>query len=89
MSRIGKQPIPIPDKVQVHIDGSDVTVKGPKGELHHSFPVDITIAQEKNEIVVTRPTDNRQHRALHGMTLRSDCQYGIGREHRLSAQPGD
>lgn len=68
MSRIGKQPIPIPDKVQIHIDGSDVTVKGPKGELHHSFPVDITIAQEENEIVVTRPTDNRQHRALHGMT---------------------
>ncbi|RPH75333.1 50S ribosomal protein L6 [bacterium] len=68
MSRIGKQPVPIPDKVQVHIDGSDVTVKGPKGELYHSFPVDITIAQEENEIVVTRPTDNRQHRALHGMT---------------------
>jgi len=68
VSRIGKQPIPIPDKVQVTIDGSDVAVKGPKGELSHRFPVDITIKQEDDLIVVTRPTDMRQHRALHGMT---------------------
>jgi large subunit ribosomal protein L6 len=68
MSRIGKQPIPLPDKVQVNIDGSDVTVKGPKGELHHKFPVDITIQQEDGQIVLTRPTDQRHHRALHGMS---------------------
>ncbi len=68
MSRIGKQPVPIPNKVQVNIDGSEVTVKGPKGELYHKFPVEMTITQENGEIVVTRPTDQRQHRALHGMT---------------------
>ena len=68
MSRIGNKPIPIPDKVQVNIDGSEVTVKGPKGELYSRFPVDIAIQQEEGDIVVTRPTDQRHHRALHGMT---------------------
>lgn len=68
MSRIGKKPIPIPDKVQVTLDGSAVTVKGPKGELHHTFPADIVIEQADGQIVVTRPSDMRQHRALHGMT---------------------
>jgi len=68
VSRIGKKPIPIPDKVQVTIDGSLVTVKGPKGELSHRFPVDMTIKQEDGQIVVERPTDQKRHRALHGMT---------------------
>lgn len=68
MSRIGKQPIPIPEKVQVSIDGSEVTVKGPKGELYHRFPVSMNIAQDEGVITVHRPTDQRQHRALHGMT---------------------
>jgi len=68
VSRIGKQPIPIPDKVQVTIDCTAVTVKGPKGELFHKFPVEMTIQQQDGEIVVTRPTDQRHHRALHGMT---------------------
>jgi large subunit ribosomal protein L6 len=68
VSRIGKKPVPIPDKVQVHIDGSEVTVKGPKGELSHRFPPDIAIRQEDRQVIVTRPTDERLHRALHGMT---------------------
>jgi large subunit ribosomal protein L6 len=68
VSRIGKKPIPIPGKVQVNIDGSDITVKGPKGELSFKFPVDMKIAQEDGQIVVSRPTDLRHHRALHGMT---------------------
>lgn len=68
MSRIGKKPIPLPDKVQVNIDGSEVTVKGPKGEMYNRFPVEITIKEEDGNLVVTRPTDQRQHRALHGMT---------------------
>ncbi len=67
MSRIGKKPIPIPGKVQVTIDGSDVTVKGPKGELSHTFPSAISIAQDGGQVVVTRPSDEREHRALHGM----------------------
>lgn len=68
MSRIGKKPIPIPDKVQVAIDGSQVTVKGPKGELRHTFPAEMIIQQEDGQIVIERPSDQRQHRAFHGMT---------------------
>jgi large subunit ribosomal protein L6 len=67
VSRIGKKPIPIPNKVQVTLDGSAVTVKGPKGELSHKFPTDISIAQEDGQVVVTRPTDQKRHRAMHGM----------------------
>ncbi len=68
MSRIGKKPIPIPDKVQVTIDGSEVTVKGPKGELRQQFSPAMIIKQEAGQLVVERPTDQRQHRALHGLT---------------------
>jgi large subunit ribosomal protein L6 len=68
VSRIGKQPIPIPDKVQVTIDGSSVAVKGPKGELSFKFSPDITIAQEDKNIVISRPSDEQKHRALHGTT---------------------
>ncbi|RPJ02484.1 MAG: 50S ribosomal protein L6 [Chloroflexi bacterium] len=68
MSRIGRKPIPIPNKVQVTIDGSAVTVKGPKGELHHEFPPEIGIQQEGAQVLVSRPTDQQRHRALHGMT---------------------
>jgi large subunit ribosomal protein L6 len=68
MSRIGKKPIPIPDKVQVDIQGSQVTVKGPKGELSHAFHPDISIVREEGVLQVTRPTDQRTHRALHGLS---------------------
>ena len=67
MSRIGKKPVPIPNKVQVTLDGSAVTVKGPKGELFHKFPTDISIAQDGGQVIVTRPTDQKHHRAMHGM----------------------
>ena len=68
MSRIGRMPIEIPAGVDVKINGTEVTVKGPKGELKDSFHQDITIAVEGNVINVTRPTDNKEHRALHGLT---------------------
>lgn len=68
MSRIGKKPIPLPKGVTVTIDGSEVTVKGPKGQLRQSFNPDISIKQEDGHVVVTRPTDQRHHRALHGLT---------------------
>jgi len=68
MSRIGKQPIAIPSGVEVTLDGSHVTVKGPRGTLEHDAPADITIAREGDEIVVTRPDDEREHRSLHGLT---------------------
>lgn len=68
MSRIGKKPIAIPAGVEVKINGSEVTVKGPKGELKDTFNAQISIVMENNEIVVSRPTDNKEHRALHGLT---------------------
>ena len=68
MSRIGKQPIPVPAGVEVNIDGSTVKVKGPKGELTQSFSDEMNISMDEGQIVVTRPSDERQHRSLHGLT---------------------
>lgn len=68
MSRIGLKPIPLPDKVQVDIRGSHVTVKGPRGELSRSFHPDMEIAMESGILAVHRPTDQRHHKALHGLT---------------------
>ena len=68
MSRIGKRPIPVPAGVTVAINGSMVVVKGPKGELSRALPTDITIAQEGTDLVVTRPSDEERHKALHGLS---------------------
>jgi large subunit ribosomal protein L6 len=68
MSRVGKQPIPVPSGVDVSIDGARVTVKGPKGTLEHVAPGAITLSREGDDIVVTRPDDQREHRSLHGLT---------------------
>lgn len=68
MSRIGRKPIAIPAGVEVKVDGSVVTVKGPKGTLTNTFKPDMAIAVEGNEVVVTRPSDNKEHRSLHGLT---------------------
>ena len=68
MSRIGKRPIPVPAGVTVAIDGSKVTVKGPKGELTRVLPTDIIISQEGSDILVKRPSDEERHKALHGLT---------------------
>jgi large subunit ribosomal protein L6 len=68
MSRVGKKPIEIPTGVTVTLNNNTVTVRGPKGELTRSFNPDITILVEENIITITRPTDNKEHRALHGTT---------------------
>jgi large subunit ribosomal protein L6 len=68
MSRIGKAPIQLPDRVQVDIRGNHVTVKGPKGELSRSFDSDMEIVLEDGTLIVRRPTDQRLHRAMHGLT---------------------
>jgi large subunit ribosomal protein L6 len=68
MSRIGKKPITVPAKVTVAIDGQKVTVKGPKGELSHEVHPDIKVKQEDSTVLVERPSDEREHRALHGLT---------------------
>ncbi len=69
MSRIGKQPIAVPKSVKITIeDGNRVTVKGPLGELSETFAAAMTVAVEGEQLTVTRPSDNREHRALHGLT---------------------
>lgn len=68
MSRVGKLPIPLPQGVTVDIQESKVTVKGSKGELHRSFHPAMSIALEDGNIVVSRPSDQKVYRALHGLT---------------------
>ena len=68
MSRIGRKPISVPGGVDVKIDGNSVTVKGPKGTLSNSFNPEIGISMADGAISVTRPSDNKDHRSLHGLT---------------------
>jgi large subunit ribosomal protein L6 len=68
VSRIGKQPIALPEGVTVSISQGEVRVNGPKGELSERIPHDITVAHEDTQLIVTRPTDRPNHRALHGLT---------------------
>ncbi len=67
MSRIGKAPIVIPAGVTVQVKDNVVTVKGPKGELMQEVHPDITVKVEDGHVVLTRPTDDREHRAMHGL----------------------
>src|ERR1700704_345375 len=90
MSRIGRQPIPVPAGVSVAIEPESVSVKGPKGELSERIPRDIDVVQEGEQLLVSRPTDRGQHRALHGLTrsLVANMVQGVttGYEKRLEIQ---
>jgi large subunit ribosomal protein L6 len=90
VSRIGKQPISLPDGVEVTIEPELVKVKGPKGELQERVARDIGVEQQNGEIVVSRPTDRGEHRALHGLTrsLIANMVEGVtnGYEKRLEIQ---
>ena len=68
MSRIGKLPVAVPAGVTVTQNGNSITVKGPRGELSRSLPQVITVSQEDGQLVATRPSDDPQHKALHGLT---------------------
>ena len=68
MSRVGKMPIAVPTGVTVNITGESVTVKGPKGELSRSLPAEMLVNLEGNTLTVTRPSENKKHRAYHGLT---------------------
>jgi len=68
MSRIGKKPVPIPKGVTVTLDGSKITVKGPKGELHRSLPGAMLVSMKDNEVIIQRPSEENEHKALHGLT---------------------
>jgi len=90
MSRIGRQPIPVPAGVSVAIEPERVTVNGPKGELSERVPRDISVERVDDELRVTRPTDRGEHRALHGLTrsLVANMVTGVtdGFEKRLEIQ---
>ena len=68
MSRIGRAPITVPAGVEVTLNGNHITVKGPKGTLERDFAPSISVAQENGVLTVTRATDNKQDRSLHGLT---------------------
>jgi large subunit ribosomal protein L6 len=82
MSRIGKSPIPVPSGVDVTIAGRHITVKGPKGTLERDLPGVITVRQEGDELVVERPDDERQNRAMHGLvrSLVNNMVVGVHQE---------
>ena len=67
MSRVGKSPIPVPGGVDVAISGAHITIKGPKGTLERDIPGVITVRQDGETLVVERPDDERQNRAMHGL----------------------
>lgn len=79
MSRIGKQPIPVPPGVDINIDGTAVRIKGPKGQLERELHRDMIIKHEEGQLVVERPSDNKLHRSLHGLTrtLLSNMVVGV------------
>ena len=68
MSRVGRMPIPVPDGVVVKIDQNEVTVTGPRGELSRRFHPDMSITLDNSVLTVSRPSDDRVHRSLHGLT---------------------
>jgi large subunit ribosomal protein L6 len=90
MSRIGKQPIPVPDGVTVEVEPERVRVKGPKGELSERVSRELRIEQADGELTVARPSDRGEHRALHGLTrsLIFNMVQGVteGYEKRLEIQ---
>ena len=90
MSRIGRQPIPLPAGVTVAIEPETVRVNGPKGELSERIHKDIDVTQDGEQLVVSRPTDRGEHRALHGLTrsLVANMVHGVtdGYEKRLEIQ---
>jgi large subunit ribosomal protein L6 len=90
MSRIGKQPIPVPETVTVSVEPEVVRVSGPRGELQERVSRELTIEQADGELLVKRPTDRGEHRALHGLTrsLIANMVQGVteGFEKRLEIQ---
>ena len=90
MSRIGRQPISVPEGVVVSIEPGIVRVNGPKGELSERVANDISVEQEDDQVIVKRPTDRGEHRALHGLTrsLIANMVHGVtdGYEKRLQIQ---
>ena len=88
MSRIGKLPVSIPAGVTVTVNGNVITAKGPKGELSQKFDAEITVAVEENEVIVSRPTDQKRHRAMHGLyrSLISNLLEGVSKGYEINLE---
>ncbi|MYE27182.1 MAG: 50S ribosomal protein L6 [Chloroflexi bacterium] len=88
MSRVGQQPVQLPEKVTAQIDRNTVTIAGPKGELRLDFNPDLTIRQENGSVIVERPSDLRHHKALHGLTraLVSNMVEGVSQGFRKTLE---
>ncbi|MEM6722660.1 MAG: 50S ribosomal protein L6 [Bacteroidota bacterium] len=89
MSRIGKAPVEIPEKVTIEVaDNNVVTVKGPKGELTQKIDADLTVKIEEGELVVERPTDQKRHRAMHGLyrSLIQNMVIGVSQGYTLELE---
>ncbi|MBS1530144.1 MAG: 50S ribosomal protein L6, partial [Bacteroidetes bacterium] len=89
MSRIGKAPIAIPSGVTITVsDANVVTVKGPKGELHQAVDSDIAVAQEDGHLLVQRPSDQKRHKALHGLyrALLNNMVVGVTQGYKLEQE---
>ena len=84
MSRVGKAPIPVPKGVEISISGAHVTVKGPKGTLERDIPGEITVREDEGQLLVERPNDERQNRALHGLvrSLVNNMVVGVSEGYR-------
>jgi large subunit ribosomal protein L6 len=88
MSRIGKNPIPFPAKVEISVKGTEITVKGPKGTLKQEINADITVAVEGSNIIVSRPTEQKRHKALHGLyrALIANMVKGVSEGYKLDLE---
>ena len=88
MSRVGKQPVALPDKVSASIKRNSVTISGPKGKLSRDFDPSMDIRQENGAIVIERPSDQRHHKALHGLTraLLANMVEGVSQGYRKTLQ---
>ena len=88
MSRIGKKPIALPDKVSVSVSGNTVSVKGPKGELSQTIDPDIEVSIEDGVVSVSRPTEQKRHKALHGLyrALLNNMVVGVSEGYKISLE---
>ncbi|MFN3316839.1 MAG: 50S ribosomal protein L6, partial [Raineya sp.] len=88
MSRIGKKPIALPNKVSVSVSGNTVSVKGPKGELSQTIDPDIKVSVEDGVLSVERPTEQKRHKALHGLyrALLNNMVVGVSEGYKISLE---
>ena len=88
MSRVGLNPVSIPEGVTVSVNGSNINIKGPKGELNQKFDPDFKIKIEENILTIARPSEQKRHKALHGLyrALIFNCVHGVTEGYELSLE---